>query len=44
MSMPKNVEWLRSCMGQYRSTMNDIDEAIGEIGLECTSYLAAKGA
>jgi hypothetical protein len=32
MSALKNVEWLRSYMGQYRSIMNDIGEAIGEIG------------
>jgi hypothetical protein len=32
MSTLKNVEWLRPCMGQYRSTTNDIGKTIGEIG------------
>jgi hypothetical protein len=40
---PKNVEWLRSRMEQYRSITNDVREAIGEIDLECTRNLAAKG-
>jgi hypothetical protein len=28
MSTQKNVEWLRYCMEQYQSTMNDMCEAI----------------
>jgi hypothetical protein len=32
MSALKNVEWLWPYTGQYRSTTNDIGEAIGEVG------------
>jgi hypothetical protein len=31
MNALKNVEWLHPCIGQYRSTTNDIGVAIGEI-------------
>jgi hypothetical protein len=44
MSALKNVEWLRSRMERYRSTMKDMGEAIGEIGSECTRNLAINGA
>jgi hypothetical protein len=40
----KSAEWLRSCMGQYRFTMNDMSKAIGEIGFERAKNTAANGA
>jgi hypothetical protein len=30
-------------MEQYQSTTNDMGEAIGDIGLECTRKLTVKG-
>jgi hypothetical protein len=39
----KNVEWLRPRIGQYRSTMNDMSKAIGDIGFKCTKNLVVKG-
>jgi hypothetical protein len=32
MSTQKNVEWLRHCTEQYRSTTNDMCEAIEDFG------------